>query len=231
MIRTENDAVSFMKAVKFALRYGPARTLPLASIQAEAVDQRRAIELTNLLLARDVAIETNVIGGRLVLAHRDVIPALYALRTRFRAPQLSRDAKRAFDLISQNEGVNAGEVRRFLGARGTKRPDRADLALAELMREMLIDRGPSSVPTEGIPYLSREGFPYRAFDKAHPELIRSARKLAVARAITIVCEPFGKVPPRKLASMLKLCLTESEIRASGVVTPAAGTPGGRSARA
>jgi hypothetical protein len=33
------------------------------------------------VLARDEVIETNVIGGRLVLVHRDVVPALYALRT------------------------------------------------------------------------------------------------------------------------------------------------------
>ena len=41
MIKTEGDAVTFMKSVKFALRYGPTSSLPLPSIYVEAVDQRR----------------------------------------------------------------------------------------------------------------------------------------------------------------------------------------------
>jgi len=210
-IHTEKDAVSFMKSVKFALRYGATPGLPLASIYAAAGDQRRAIELTNALLARGEVIETNVIADRLVLAHRDVAPALYALRTRFRSPRLSEDAERALGLVAENEGVSAGIVRRFLGVAGAKRPDRADLALAELMREMLVDRGPSSVPAKGIPYLSKEGYPYRAFAKAHPALIKAAKKLTVSEAIAIVCGAIGPVPPRKLASMLKLCLAKEEI--------------------
>src|SRR4051812_8306905 len=195
-IETERDAVTFMRSVKFALRYGLAPSLPLASIYAAAADQRRAIELTNALLARDEVIETNVIAGRLVLAQRAMVPALYVLRTRFRAARLSEDAQRALQIIRENKGMNAGDVRRLLGAEG-KRPDRADLALAELMREMLVDRGPSSVPKSGIPYLSKEGFPYRAFDEAHPELIQAAKKLAVPRAIAIVREPLQTIPAKK----------------------------------
>jgi NAD(P)-dependent dehydrogenase (short-subunit alcohol dehydrogenase family) len=129
-----------------------------------------------------------------VLAHRTVAPALYALRTRFRAKHLSEDAERALRLIRDNVGVNAGDVRCLLGAAGAKRPDRADLALAELMREMLVDRGPSSVPSSGIPYLPKEGFPYRGFEEAHPELIKAARKLAIPSAIAIVREPLQHVP-------------------------------------
>jgi hypothetical protein len=211
-IHTVDDAVSFMKSVKFALRYGPTPALPLASIYAAAKDQKRAIELTNALLARDEVIETNVIAGRLVLAHREVVPALYALRTRLRAAPLSGDAQRALALIGKNEGVNAGDVRRLLGVTGAKRPDRADLALAELMRDMLIDRGPSSVPKSGIPYLSREGYPYRIFDRAHPELIKAAKKLKISEAIAVVREAMGPIPPRKLASLLKLCLARDELR-------------------
>jgi hypothetical protein len=64
-----------MKSVKLALRYGATPVLPLASIYAAAGDPRRAIELTNALLARGEVIETNVIADRLVLAHRDVVPA------------------------------------------------------------------------------------------------------------------------------------------------------------
>jgi len=74
-----------------------------------------------------------------------------------------------------------GEVRRLLGVTGTRRPDRADDALAELMRDMLVDRGPSSVPERGIPYLSHERFPYRCFEEAHPELVRRAMSMSIAR--------------------------------------------------
>ena len=210
-IHTEKDAVSFMKSVKLALRYGATPGLPLASLYDATGDQRRAIELTNALLARGEVIETNVIADRLVLAHREVVPALYALRTRFRSTRLSEDAQRALGLIAGNEGVNAGDVRRFLGVAGAKRPDRADLALTELMREMLIDRGASSVPEKGIPYLSKEGYPYRVFAKAHPTLINAAKKLDIPQAIAIVRGAIGPVPQRKLASMLKLCLAKEEI--------------------
>src|SRR2546428_8112283 len=56
-IESENDAIKFMKKVKFALRYNATPGLPLASMYAAARDQRRAIELTNALLARDEVIE------------------------------------------------------------------------------------------------------------------------------------------------------------------------------
>jgi len=179
-------------------------------IYAEAPDQRTAIELTNALLASGDGVETNLIAGRLVIAYRDIVPALYTLRVRFRAPKLSPDAVLALRLISETEGVTSGAVRRLLGG-GTKRPDRADVALAELMRELLIDRGPSSVPKAGIPYLSKEGFPYRVFAAAHPELIERAGQLTIPRAIARVIEPFRGVPHRKLASLLKLVASKDEL--------------------
>jgi hypothetical protein len=154
MIETEDDAVKFMKSVKFALRYNATPVLPLASMYAAAGDQRRAIELTNALLARNEVVETNVIADRLVLVQRDIVPALFVLRTRFRAQKLSDYADRAFRLIREDGTASSGDVRRFLGVEGMKRPDPADLALGELQRDMLIDRGPSSVPKNGIPYLS-----------------------------------------------------------------------------
>src|SRR5215468_7852488 len=101
-IQTEKDAIEFIKRVKFALRYNSTPTLPLASMYRAAKDQRRAIELTNALLARDEVVETNVIADRLVLVHRDIVPALYALRTRFRSPQLSDPAEKAFRLIEED---------------------------------------------------------------------------------------------------------------------------------
>ena len=209
VIDSGQQAAAFMKSVKFALRYGSGRPLP--SLYAMASDQRRAIELTNALLARNVVIETNVIGDRLVLVHRSVVPALWALRTRFRS-ELSSDAARAFELIAANVGINAGDVRRLLGVRDAKRPDRADLALAELMRDMRVDRGPSSIPKRGIPYLSREGFPYRVFEKAHPDLVATARKLGFDRAVEMVVAPLRHLPRRTVASLLRLCVREEELQ-------------------
>jgi hypothetical protein len=209
-IETEDEAIKFLKNVKFALRYNSTPALPLASMYGAAKDQRRAIELTNALLARDEAVETNVIADRLVLVHREVVPALYALRTRFRAPALPEYTERAFRLIREDGTATSGDVRRFLGVDGMKRPDPADLALGELQREMLIDRGPSSVPKNGIPYLSKEGFPYRIFEKAHPDLVKTARKLKIETAMAAILDAARTFPPRKVASMFKLCFTEAE---------------------
>ena len=211
-IETEDEAIRFIRRVKFALRYNSTPALPLASMYGAAHDQRRAIELTNALLARDEVIETNVIADRLVLVHREVVPALYALRSRFRVARLSDYAERALRLIGDDGTASSGDVRRFLAVDGMKRPDPADLALAELQREMLIDRGPSSVPKKGIPYLSKEGFPYRIFDKAHADLVKAARKLKPAEAMDIVLEAAGSFPPKKTASMFKLCFDEAERR-------------------
>ena len=207
-IQTESDAIEFMKRVKFALRYNSTPALPLASMYAAASDQRRAIELTNALLARGEVVETNVIADRLVLVHRDIVPALYALRTRLRAAKLSDFADRAFKLIQADGAASAGDVRRFLGVQGTKRPDAADLALAELQREMLIDRGPSKVPKNGIPYLSKEGYPYRVFENAHPDLVKAAKKMKVDEAAEIIREAAGPIPPKKFAAMFKLCFKQ-----------------------
>jgi len=209
-IETENDAVEFMKRVKFALRYNSTPGLPLPSMYAAAADKRRAIELTNALLARAEAVETNVIADRLVLVHRDIVPALYLLRTRFRAARVSDDAERAFRLIQDDDTASAGDVRRFLGVDGMKRPDAADLALGELQREMLIDRGPSSVPKNGIPYLSKEGYPYRVFERAHPELLKAAKKMKIGEAIEIIHEAAGPMTPKKFASIFKLCFKPEE---------------------
>jgi hypothetical protein len=160
-------------------------------------------------------VETNVVADRLVLVHRDVVPALYALRVRFRAAQLSDYAQRAFKLIEEDGTASAGDVRRFLGVDGMKRPDPGDLALGELQREFLIDRGPSSVPEKGIPYLSKEGYPYRIFAKAHPDLVKAASKLKPDAAMRVIVEAAGPMPAKKFASIFKLCLSaEERIRGS-----------------
>jgi hypothetical protein len=204
-IQNEADAVKFMKRVKFALRYNSTPSLPLASMFEAAHDKRVAIELANALLAAKEVVETNVIADRLVLVHRDVVPALYMLRTRH-APNLSKNAARAFELIQENGTATVGDVRRFLGVEGLKRPDPADIAVGDLQREMLIDRGPSSVPKKGIPYLSKEGFPYRVFAKAHPDLIKAAKKLSSEEALQIIRDAVGVIPPRKFASMFRLLI-------------------------
>ena len=204
-IQTEADAVQFMKSVKFALRYNATPSLPLASLYAAARDQRRAIELTNALLCRGEVVETNLIADRLVLVHRDVVPALYALRVRHRAPKLSENAQRAFKLIEEDGTASVGDICRYLGTDGLKRPDPADLAVGELMREMLIDRGPSSIPKAGIPYLSKEGYPYRIFEKTHPDLVKAAKKISIKDAITAIVAAFPDTPSKKLAAMFKLC--------------------------
>jgi hypothetical protein len=211
-MKTEDDAVQFIRQVKFALRYNSTPALPLASMYAAARDQRVAIELTNALLARDEAIETNLIADRLVLVHRDVFPILYALRVRFRAGKLSDHAQKAFQLIRDDGTASAGDVRRFLGVDGMKRPDPADLALGDLQREVLVDRGPSSVPKKGIPYLSKEGYPYRVFEKAHPEIVKQGKKLKAEAALEKLLEVTSGFPARKTAAMFKLCLSEQERR-------------------
>jgi hypothetical protein len=211
-MKTERDAARFLRAAKFALRYGATPSLPMVSMYEAAGDQRLAIELTNALLASGEGIETNLIADRLVIAHRDVVPALYALRLRFRSAGPSDDAARAFRLIRGGRGVTSGDVRRMLGIAAAKRPDRADLALAELMRDLLIDRGPSSVPEQGIPYLSKEGYPYRAFEEAHADLVAKSNGLEIRRAVAVVVAPFGEVPPRKLASMLRLLVSKEELK-------------------
>ena len=206
VIQTERDAVNFMRRVKFALRYNSTPSLPLASMFGAAKDKRRAIELTNALLASGEAVETNVIADRLVLVHRDLVPALYALRSRRRTAKLSANAKRALKLIEDDGAATAGDVRRFLGVNGAKRPDAADIALTELQQEMLIDRGPSNVPKKGIPYLSKEGFPYRIFEKAHPDLVKASKKIKPEDAIETIRAAAGPIPPRKFTSMFKLIL-------------------------
>jgi len=214
-LASEADAVHFMKSVGFALRYNATASLPLAAMYKAAGDTRRAIELTNALLARGDVVETNVIADRLVLIHRDIVPAVFTLRNRVRPAKQSADAERVFRWINEEGQATSGEVRRFLGVAGQKRPDRGDIALGELQRDLRIDRGPSSVPKKGIPYLSPEGFPYRIFDTAHPDIVRAAAKLSLHVAAKLVIETYLRaaafVTPRKLSSMFRLLLPDSDM--------------------
>src|SRR5438093_279736 len=121
-IKTTDDAIRFIRTARFALRYNSTPTLPLASMYEAARDKRLAIELTKALRARNEVVETNVIADRLVLVHREIVPALYALRGRFRAPKLSEDTHRTLRLIPKDGTASAGDVRRFLAVQATKRP-------------------------------------------------------------------------------------------------------------
>jgi hypothetical protein len=214
----EADALRFMKSVGFALRYNATASLPLAAMYKAAGDTRRAIELTNALLARGDVIETNVIADRLVLIHRDIVSAVYVLRSRLRPAKQTADAEQVFRWIKEEGRATSGEVRRFLGVTGQKRPDRGDIALGELQRDLRIDRGPSSVPKKGIPYLSPEGFPYRIFDTAHADIVRAAAKLPQNAAARLVIETYLLaavfVTPRKLSSMFRLLLSDTEMTAA-----------------
>jgi hypothetical protein len=211
----EADALRFMKSVGFALRYNATASLPLAAMYKAAGDTRRAIELTNALLARGDVIETNLIADRLVLIHCDIVPAVFALRSRLRPAKLSADTERVFRWIKEEGRATSGDVRRFLGVASQKRPDRGDIALGELQRDLRIDRGPSSVPKKGIPYLSPEGFPYRIFDTAHADIVKDAAKLPQDAAARLVIETYLRaavfVTPRKLSSMFRLLLTETDM--------------------
>src|SRR5262249_13132167 len=107
---------------------------------------RRAIELTNALLAGRHAVEVNVVAERLVLVRPDLLPLLLVLRRRGKpAPDLplSQNAARILDYLISHGTTTAGEARAHLNAKGLPRPDPADLALAELQYHLLIDRGSS----------------------------------------------------------------------------------------
>jgi hypothetical protein len=128
------------------------------------------------------------------------------------------DAERVFQWILKEGRATSGDVRRFLGVAGQKRPDRGDVALGELQCDLRIDRGPSSVPKKGIPYLSPEGFPYRIFDTAHADIVRDAAKLPPDVAARFVIETYLRaavfVTPRKLSSMFRMLMTDTEMTAA-----------------
>ena len=67
-----------------------------------------------------------------------------------------------------------------------------------------------------MPYLSKEGFPYRVFHRVHKDLVKKAAKLEPPAAAASLLAAYLKaavfVTPRKLASLFKLCLDENEVR-------------------
>ena len=224
-LRTSRDAEQFLTRVGLALRYQPTRGLPLASVRAAAGGpaERSALDcsirLTNHLLATRRAIEVAVIADRLVLVERSLMPALYALVRRGRAPDdwqgLSPRAMAAIDVITANREASAGDVRRHLKLPLLERHDPTLEALTELQRALLIDRGPFAPSGAGIPYLSRVGYPYHLFNVAHPDLCRQSRRLtrdaAMRRWIGGYLRGAACASTRDLARLFKAFLTPEDI--------------------
>ena len=224
---TARQAGAFLVEVGVALRYGPSTSLPLASMyhaiarhqppEAEQDAQRRATELTNALIADGTAIETNAIADRVVVLHKDLAPAVYALRRRVELDklELSDDARRVLDFIAITERPTAGNVRDHLGVPPKTWPNRADDALAELQRSLVIDRGGVEVPATGAPYLSRDGIPYRVFDREHPAIVAAAKELDVPTAAKFLVGRYlagaATGTRRKLRLIFKACLSAGEL--------------------
>ena len=228
-LHTVAEALDFMAEVSIALRYGAASNPPIASMYRATQRQvpipeddrsahARAFELTNGLLASGQVIETNLIGKRLALAHVRVMPAMYTLRLGQDEPHPSEAAQQALEFITRNASATSGEIRRLLKAEGQPRPDAADVALGELQRELLVDRGPSGGPSKGVFYLTREGYPYRVFAASHPEVVESASRLLRQQAADTVLSAYLEAAVfttrRKLASLFQLLLSADEVDAA-----------------
>ena len=218
-----------MSVVGMALRYGPTKGLPLASLyrvlagpEPDRVALSRGIALTNRMLGEAHAIEVHVIADRVTLVHRSLMPALYALVRRGRAlddlGDLGVHARTALALLRERKEVTAGEVRQRLGLPFDAKGDPAYAALGELARHLLVDRGPFEIPKSGIPYLSTEGYPYHLFHQAHGELAKAGARFSVATAAEEFLETyleaalFARV--RKLAALFKAFLSPDEIEAA-----------------
>jgi hypothetical protein len=235
IVGTAAAAEKFLDRVGIALRYNATANLPLASLQrafagdlsrrsstAAKADATRAIALTNHLLGTMTGIETHVIAGRVAVVHRRVMPALYALVRRGRAIDdldgLSLNARTALGLLQQRKEVSAGDVRHRLGLRPDPRNDPAYAALGELMRVLLVDRGPFEIPKNGIAYLPPEGYPYHLFHEAHGDVIPAAKKLSVDAAADAFLSAYLQAAvfarARKLATLFKIFLSPAEIDAS-----------------
>ena len=108
-------------------------------------------------------------------------------------------------------------MRRHLGLRPDPRHDPAYAALGELARLLLVDRGPFEVPKSGIPYLSREGYPYHLLHEAHPELVAEAARRSLTGAADAFLQAYldgaGFARVRTLARLFKAFLAPAEIEA------------------
>ena len=193
LISSPSGAERFLERAGIVLRYGANPGLPLPSLlrvfvgeEPDRIAMAKGLTLTNHLLRCGAGIEVHVIAGRVALVHRRHMPALYTLVRRGRAlddlEALSLNARTALALIRQRKEVTMGEVRNHLGLPVLPRHDPAYLALSELTRWLLVDRGPFEVPKKGIPYLPQEGYPYHLFHDAHADLVRSSKRYSIEAA-------------------------------------------------
>lgn len=226
-LKSLSQAKRFMESVGIALRYWDTLGLPLASLykagmgtdRSKEEGHRKAIELTNQLLASFEAIEVNTIAGRISLVKSSLVPALYRLVTRGksydRTPKVSAPALLAYKMILDAGEITAGDLRKKMGIRGVQQQDPAYMALAELQKLFLVDRGPFKMPENGIPYLSKEGYPYHFFHEAHLDLVTESEKLTDQTAAAIFLSTYLRAavfcPKKKMAAMFKLFLSAGEI--------------------
>jgi hypothetical protein len=74
------------------------------------------------------------------------------------------------------------------------------------------------VRTTGVPYLSKDGYPYHLFHVVHADLAKASRKLTVAGAAETFVAAYltGAVfcSVKKMASMFKTFLAREEIEAA-----------------
>jgi hypothetical protein len=243
-LNTTKSAEKFLQSVGIALRYWSTPNLPLASLyqaawgtpnapppkgkdeSAESSPReealRKAIGLTNHLLASHQGIEVNVIGKRLALVHRDLVPTLYVAVRNHRPvtglTDVTPQARKVFHFMEQQKDTTAGAVRKFLGIKATDlNNDPAYQALAELQSRMLVDRGPFIMEKKGIPYLSKEGYPYHCFHRAHKELVSASagirREDAVQDFLCQYLKGAAWVPDKKLFTLFNSFLSRVELEA------------------
>jgi hypothetical protein len=227
VLATATDAELLLHDLGFVLRYH-GKGVPIASLRSACGPEGseaaliRSITLSNHLLGTKQAIEVLVIAGRVALVHRTLMPALYVLVRRGRpvgnVDELSLPARQALHLINQQREVTVGDVRGHLSVKAETRHDPASDALSELQRALLVDRGPFEMPTHGVPYLSRDGYPYHLFHHAHADLVKSADGLSINTATDTFVRTYLRAAvfatPRKLLSLFKLFLTKEDIGAS-----------------
>lgn len=217
----------FLDRVGFALRYRASPSIPLASVYQAAwggppeelgeAAQRRAIGLTHALLAAGDAVETNAVADRVVLVRRSLAAALRRLAKR-NEKDCGDLALRALRRLRERGPESVGGLRRALGVSARAKDDPMYGAVAELQRACLVDRGPASVPANGIPYLSPEGYPWRCFAAAHPEHERAASRLRPGEAERLFVAAYLRgarfAAKPKLEAMFKRLIHVSELNAA-----------------
>ena len=225
MLRSGTDAIRFLRRVGIALRYGAGSGLPLASMYHAADGPQRdeaalvhAIEVTNHVIDTANGIEVNTIAERVCLVDRAVAPHLYTLVRRGRTVDdlsgLTLHARTAYQLLRERKQITRGQLRDHLGIPATPKHDPAFIALDELQHQMLVDRGPFEVRRKGVPYLSKEGYPFHFFHTVHADLAKSAGRSVEAAAAAflrayLAAAVFCKVA--KMASMFRRFLMPEEI--------------------